>query len=335
MAELLESTDLVLAATIFVVVALGTVSFALLWEAVRRWLRDRAATQALQKIGGFGEGRGPGRKALEETSVVKEDAAGPAWLEPVLPYLPQREDLRRLLDQAGLRWSVASMVLASLGMAVGLGLAASVLAGGWLVPIVTAGIGSYLPVAFVKFKRSRRFQAFEEHFPEAVDLLARAARAGHSLATGLEVVGEEAEEPVAAEFRHIYEEQRFGLPLSDSLLGLADRMDLLDVRIFVTAVLIQRESGGNLAENLDGLSAVIRGRFRFKRDVKTKSAHGRMTATVVGVAPFVIGVGMYALNPDYIQPLLTESMGQLMLLIGGVLMVLGFVTIRRMADLKV
>jgi len=285
MADLLQSTDLVLAATIFVVVALATVALALVWEAVRGWLRDRAATQALQKIGGSDEGRRGGRRVLEETSVVKEEEAGPAWLEPVLPYLPQREDMKRLLDQAGLRWSVGSILLASLGMALGLGLAASALAGGWLVPMIAAAIGSYLPVAFVKFKRTRRFNAFEEHFPEAVDLLARAARAGHSLATGLQVVGEEAEEPVAAEFRHIYEEQRFGLPLSDSLLGLADRMDLLDVRIFVTAVLIQRESGGNLAENLDGLSSVIRGRFRFKRDVKTKSAHGRMTATVVGWPP--------------------------------------------------
>lgn len=330
-----DSLDLMLAGTIFAVVALATISFVLLWEGVRRGLRDRAATQALQKIGRKERDSGRTPEGLGAGSVVKEETVGPAWLEPLLVYLPHREDLRRLLEQAGIRWSVGSMLLLSLGMAVGLGLAAAAAAGGPFLPILGAAVGAYLPLAYVKFKRTRRFQAFEEHFPEAIDLLARAARAGHSLATGLQVVGEEAEEPVASEFRHIYEEQRFGLPLPDSLLALADRMDLVDVRIFVTAVLIQRESGGNLAENLDGLSQVIRGRFRFKRDVKTKSAHGRMTATVVGLAPVVAGVGMYALNPDYMAPLFVEPLGRLMLVVGATMMLVGFVVIRRMADLKV
>lgn len=330
-----DSLDLMLAGAIFAVVALATVSLVLLWESIRRWLRDRAATQALRKIGRKERDSGISSDDLGASSVVKEEPVGPAWLEPLLLYLPHREDLRRLLDQAGIRWSVGSMVLLSIGMAVGLGLAATAAVGGPLIPILAAALGASLPVAYVRFKRTRRFQAFEEHFPEAIDLLARAARAGHSLATGLQVVGEEAEEPVASEFRHIYEEQRFGLPLTDSLLALADRMDLVDVRIFVTAVLIQRESGGNLAENLDGLSAVIRGRFRFKRDVRTKSAHGRMTATIVALAPVIAGVGMYALNPDYMTPLFVEPLGRLMLVTGAMMMLVGFVVIRRMADLKV
>ncbi len=178
-------------------------------------------------------------------------------------------------------------------------------------------------------------KAFEEHFGESLDLLARAARAGHSLPNGLQLVGEEAEEPVAGEFRQVYEEQRFGLPMQDALLGLADRVDLIDVRIFVTAVLIQRESGGNLAENLDSLSQVIRNRFRFKRDVKTKTAHGRMTGTVVGLAPFVAGIGMYSGNPEYMQPLFEEPLGRVMLVIGAVMMLMGFMVIRRITDIKV
>jgi tight adherence protein B len=242
--------------------------------------------------------------------------------------------VRRILDQAGLRWSVGSMVLVSLGLALGLGLAAATVVRGLLIPVLMAALGSYLPTAYVKFRRTRRRRAFEEHLPDAIDLLARAARAGHSLSAGLQLVGEEAEEPVASEFRQIYEEQRFGLPLTESLLGLADRMNLVDVRIFVTSVLIQRESGGNLAENLDGLSSVIRRRFRFKRDVRTKSAHGRITATAVGAAPVIAGVGMYALNPDYMSPLFEESLGRALLITGGMMMLVGFVVIRRMADLE-
>ena len=201
--------------------------------------------------------------------------------------------------------------------------------------MLLAGIGACLPVGYLKVRAHRRLRAFEENFGEAIDLLARAARAGHSLPTGLEVVRHEAEEPVAQEFLQVYEEQRFGLPMDDALLGLADRVDLIDVRIFVTAVLIQRESGGNLAENLDSLSQVIRGRFRFKRDVRTKTAHGRMTGLVVGLAPFVAGIGMYSTNPEYMAPLLEEPLGHMMLVFGAVMMMIGFFVIRRITDINV
>ncbi len=335
MMEALGTLDLVLAATVFATAALITLSLALLWEAVRRWLRERSATQALRRIGDREHDRSEDAPDRGERLVVEDRPLGPAWLEPLLLRLPQRADLQRLLDQAGLRWSVGSLILACLGAGIGIGFAAAVLARSPLAAVLLAAAGAYVPLAWVKLKRRRRFQAFEEHFPDAIDLLARAARAGHSLAAGIQVVGEEAEEPAATEFRQIYQEQRFGLPFSESLLSLADRMDLVDVRIFVTAVLIQRESGGNLAENLDGLSGVIRSRFRFKRDVKTKSAHGRMTSVVVGLAPFVAGIGMYALNPDYMTPLFVEPLGRAALAVGAVMMLAGFFVVRRMADLQV
>jgi tight adherence protein B len=223
----------------------------------------------------------------------------------------------------------------SVGVAVGLGLFSSIFVRVSIIPIFVALIGAYIPIGYLQLRAARRMRAFEENFGEAIDLLARAARAGHSLPTGLEVVADEAEEPVAGEFRQVYEEQRFGLPMNDALLGLADRVDLIDVRIFVTAVMIQRESGGNLAENLDSLSHVIRGRFRFKRDVKTKTAHGRMTGMVVGSAPFVAGIAMYTLNPEYMAPLFEEPMGQMMLMGGGAMMLMGFYLIRRITDVKV
>ncbi len=321
----------ILPLSLFAVAVLGTLSLVLIWEAARRWLRAREARRVLRKMPTSEMGRPDGGPS---TLLAREKGWGPAWLEDLLLLVPRRADLQRLLDQAGVRWGVASLLLSSVGMAVAVALPTGVFSRGLLLPFVAAGVGAYLPWAFLKVQRARRFQAFEEHFPEAIDLLARSARAGHSLAAGLQVVGEEAEEPVASEFRQVYEEQRFGLPLKESLLGLAERVDLVDTRIFVTAVIIQRESGGNLAENLDSLSQVIRGRFRFRRDVKTKTAHGRMTGLVVGLAPVAAGVGMYTLNPDYMRPLLVEPLGRLMLAVGGTMMLVGFLIIRRMVDVK-
>ena len=333
MEDLIGSVDVVVLLTTFLVVALATLALALLWEGLRRYVRARRADRALQKVSTGDRPGGAGTGG--EGDLVTADTVGPAWLEPVLLRIPHRDDLRRLLDQAGLRWSVASIVLASVGSAVALGLVMSGVAGGLILPLIAAALGAYLPVAYVKYKRKKRFEAFEENFPDAIDLLARAARAGHSLAMGLHAVAEEAEEPVATEFRHVYEEQRFGIPMEEALLGLADRMDLVDVRIFVTAVLIQRESGGNLAENLDGLAAVIRARFRFHRDVKTKTAHGKMTGMVVAGVPVIAGVGMYMINPEYMEPLLVNQGGRLLLGAGAVMMVVGFLVIRRIADIKV
>ena len=337
MSDFFSSVALIPALTMLVVVALATVSLAMLWEGMRRYFRSRAAGKALREVARKDEeARGLGQAQIR-SSILNEDpdASVPAWLEPIMIRLPHRDDLRRLLDQSASSWSVPTTLMLSIGAALGLGLFSSILASGMLIPIVAAAIGAYLPIAFLKVRAMRRLKAFEANFGEAIDLLARAARAGHSLPTGLEVVGEEAEEPVAGEFRHVYEEQRFGLPMQDALLGLADRIDLIDVRIFVTAVLIQRESGGNLAENLDSLSQVIRGRFRFKRDVKTKTAHGRMTGMVVALAPFVATLGMYSTNPEYMAPLFEEPLGRIMLVVGAVMMMIGFLVIRRITDIKV
>lgn len=324
-----------LALAAFVVIALGTLALALLVEGVRRWLRYRSAASAIRKLARGSEARAAAGGGKGGSLLADGDFSGPPWLAAIVLRLPHREDLQRLIDQAGARnLGVGSFLVLSIGLAVGLGLVALIVTGSGAPAILLAAVGAYLPVVYLKARRKRRFAAFEEGFPEAIDLLARAARAGHSLSSGFEVVGDEGEEPVAAEFKQIFEEQRFGLPVQDALLGLADRVDLVDVRIFVTSVLIQRESGGNLAENLDGLSSVIRSRFRFRRDVKTKTAHGKITGLVVAMAPVVAGGGMFLVNPEYMSPLVTEPFGRIMLLTGLTMMAVGFLIIRRMVDIK-
>ena len=137
-------------------------------------------------------------------------------------------------------------------------------------------LGFFLPYAYAAHMRAKRFQRFEERFPEAIDTLARAVRAGHAFTTALELIANEVSEPVAGEFRQLYEEQKFGLPVRDALINLTQRIPLVDVKFFVTAVMLQRETGGNLAEILDGLSYVIRERFKILRQVRVHTAQGRL-----------------------------------------------------------
>ena len=176
---------------------------------------------------------------------------------------------------------------------------------------------------------------FEEHFPETLDLIGRAVRAGHAFTTGLEMVSKEAAEPVAGEFRATFEEQNFGLPLRDALLNLADRVPLIDVRLFVTALLVQKETGGNLAELLDELSRVMRERFQIYRDVRVKTAQGKLTAMILIALPMGMLLMMRALNPSYVTVLFTDPIGHLILGGGALLQLIGAALIWKIVHIEV
>jgi tight adherence protein B len=204
-----------------------------------------------------------------------------------------------------------------------------------ILAILAAAGGLLGPLAFVAFKRSRRLRAFEKNFPEAIDLLSRAVRAGHSFTTGLEMIATELPEPVAGEFRTAFEEQNFGLPLRDALLNLSERVPLIDVRFFVTALLIQKETGGNLAEILDNLSHVVRDRFRILGEVRIKTAQGRLTAGILMALPPFMVVMMRFLNPDYVNQLFTDPWGPYMLGGGAILQVIGSIMLWKIVNIEV
>jgi tight adherence protein B len=186
----------------------------------------------------------------------------------------------------------------------------------------------------MKHRRKRRISQFEEQFPEAIELMGRAIRAGHPLSAGIRMVAEESKDPIAAEYRQIFEEQRFGLPFEEALLGMADRNELNDVRIFVTALLVQREVGGNLAEILDKIATTIRARFTIRRQLRVYTAQGRMSGYVLGAMPIVVGLGLYALNPDYISLLFTETIGQFLLIGAAVMQIIGYLWIRKIVNIE-
>jgi tight adherence protein B len=178
-------------------------------------------------------------------------------------------------------------------------------------------------------------RAFEEQFPEALDLIARALKAGHAFATGLKMAADELPEPVGPEFRKTFDEQNFGLPLKESLENLTMRVPLIDVRFFATAVLIQRETGGNLSEILENLAHVVRERFKILRQVRVYTAHGRLTGYVLLALPAVLAIALMFINPEHMNLLFRERMGQTMLMAALAMQTVGYLWIRQVIKIEV
>jgi tight adherence protein B len=241
---------------------------------------------------------------------------------------------QRLIDRSGMEFTVASLVLMCLcAGAVGY-LAIVYFSHFRLAGAIIGAVCAYLPIWFVNFMAKRRVTKFEEQFPEAIDLLSRALRAGHAFTTGLSMVAEEMPEPVGTEFRLAYDRQNFGMPMPEALKSLGERVPLLDARFFVTAVLTQREAGGNLAEVLDNLASVIRERFKVKRQVRVLTAHARITGWVLSLLPPSLGVALTLLAPQHMSLLWTDPTGIRMVVVALVLQVVGTLIIRKMVDVE-
>jgi len=318
------------AVVVFLAVGMAVVSLAFLGESLRELRRRRDFRRQLEAVTGK---EGPGGDALT-TSVIR-DGGSESSFDSVLTSLPQIRDLKTLLEQADLNWSPGTFIAISFGLAAALGASAFILAQTAMPAALAAIAGLSFPFMYAKRLKKRRIRRFEDQFPEAIDLLGRSIRAGHAFPTGLKVVGEESPDPMAAEFRQIFDEQKFGLPLEDSLMGLADRIDMVDVRIFVTAILIQREVGGNLAEILDKISYTIRERFTLQRQIRVYTAQGRMTGYILAGLPILLGLAIAALNPQYMAILFEDPMGKVLIAAAAVLQFLGFLLIRRIIDIEI
>src|SRR5215470_11864254 len=231
--------------------------------------------------------------------------------------------LQDYILQAGMRTKAAKILLLTAVIGIGAYLTSNFFYRKAIISIPLAIGAATLPILVVAVKRKKRLRRFEERFPEALDLLGRAVRAGHAFTTGLEMISKECSEPLAGEFRTAFEEQNFGLPLRDALLNLSDRVPIIDVKFFVTALMIQKETGGNLAEILDGLARVIRERFRIYRDVQVRTAQGRLTAGILIALPIAMLGILSLLNPKYVAVLFNDPQGPVMLGTAFVLQVIG------------
>ena len=316
---------------VFCAVVFGTLSLALMGEVLRDWMRRREVAKRLQ----------PALLNPDEVrdrrsdDLIREFGGSEGFLAALARGFPGMERTTALLREARSDWAPETFLFISVGIAFGLGAATLLVTGLLIAGAGAAALGALMPYLVLRHKRNSRIMRFEEEFPESIDLLTRAIRAGHPLSSGMQMVADEGPPTVAEEFRQTFEEQRFGLPFDDALLGMVDRTSLVDVRIFVIAVLIQREVGGNLAEILDNLANTIRGRFYIRRQLRVYTAQGRLSGYTLAALPIVVGILSFLMQPDHMGLLFSSTVGWFMVGVALLLQLMGGLWIRKIIDIEI
>ncbi len=244
-------------------------------------------------------------------------------------------NLGAIVEQAGVTQRPSSIVLIAIALAVGVGVVLALTN----LPMGAAPLGAILagslPFIWLFLKRHKRMRKFESQLPEAMELLARSLRAGHSLGDGIRLISEEMPEPISGEFSRCYEQQNLGRSLEDTLDELAVRIPNLDVRFFATSVILQRQTGGDMAEILDKIGRLIRERFQVRAQVKALTGEGRMSGIVLLAMPLLLAVYMYLRDPEYLKPLFEHPLGQRMMMVAVVLQIVGALIIKKIVNIKV
>ena len=306
---------------------LATLSMAAGVGVVRDWRRQRSVQQVLSDLEGLRSERGAGFSLLRP-----EDTQSP--IQRLVVRFPRLGDLEDLLVRSGLGWTLERFLFYTGAFSILLGLPLWLATRMSLVSLAGLMLGAWLPKLYVGLKATRRLRRLEAQLPGAIDHLTRAVRAGHPLSAGLKMLAEESEEPLSTEFRAVFEEQRFGLPFEEALLGLGDRVNLPDVRILITAILVQREVGGNLAEILEKVAGTMRARFTIRRQVRVYTVQGRMSGYILAALPLVVGLFIFLINSEYMNVLFTHPLGKAFLGLAIVLQLIGFLWIRKIVNVE-
>ena len=316
--------------------AASWLAFLLSWWMVSRFVRlseTRRIRSRLLAEAGRGEGN---KKKNAPGLLVQEDHHTGRLILRLIARFALKERLQAFLEQAGLRWHVARLLHASLALYL------VTFAGIWhglprlrLLALVLAAGPAMLPLGYVWRRRQIRLRRFEEQFPEALEFVSRSMRAGHAFSVALEMLNKEFPDPLGGEFRRAFDEHNLGLPLDVALQKLAARIPLMDVQFFVSAVLLQKRTGGNLAEVLDKLAYVIRERFKLRGRIRAISAHGRMTGLALSLIPAGVAAVMFIGNRDYVTFFFTDPTGQWML--GGalILQMIGYAAMRKIVAIEI
>lgn len=270
------------------------------------------------------------------TDVRKPELLSPfPWLSRLLARLDLSTRFRLLLQQADMEWTVGSLLMVSFFSWIGTGCLLYLRIWSLWPAVGLSALVAPLPFLYVLRRRRRRFGKFEEQLPEAIDMLVSALRAGHSLMTAIGFIGQEPREPLSGEFRICFDEQNYGIDMRTALTNLGTRMAVDDLQIFIAAVLIQKESGGNLAEVLEKVATTARERFRLRRQVQVHTAQGRMTGWILSILPVALGFAMYLVHPEGISLLWTHPIGLKLLYTAIVMNVLGALAIRKIVRIRV
>ena len=273
---------------------------------------------------------------VAETGILRsENYSDYPAIDAMLQKIKAVASLQVLIQQAGLKWTVGPLLLGSISSAIAVAVLASMLLRNLPAGTLLGIAAGCTPYIYLLVKRRSRLSRFSTILPDAIDLLARALRAGHAVTAAIEMVSKEIQDPVGTEFRRVFEEQNFGLPLREALINFAKRVPIPDLQFMVTAMLVQKETGGNLAEILDKAGAVIRERTRLRGQLRIYTAQGRLTGWILGLLPFIIMALMNLVNPGYAHTLIDDPMGRKAILIGLSMMVVGVWTIHKIVDIKV
>src|SRR5712691_10489355 len=315
---------------ILLFILLLVLTFAIAFYFLRPTKTESAVQQHLQEIKGSREDASDGPTILREEGYSSNPA-----ISEIVQQIPGAIGTLNLIRQSGQTWAVSKLMGSSLAITVVVSWIVSLFVPGMVLPVaggIVAGMGPYI---YLYVMREQRFRRCDKLLPEAIDLMARGLRAGHALTAVLEMVGNESPEPIGTEFKRLHEETALGLPLRDATMNLVSRLPRDDVRFLATAILLQKETGGNLAVILDKTSALARERARLRGQLNIYTAQGRITGLILCVAPFVMFAAISAVNWNYEKILFTESMGLHIIYFGAALMVLGILVIRKVIDIKI
>jgi tight adherence protein B len=292
-------------------------------------VKDRLLGKSKPKKSEGGSGDAP--------ALIKSDEPTTSVAQKLLNSLQLAERVEAMIEKAGLRWTSAKLMQLALGFAL-----AGFCVTWYMLPppfdrfAWAAGVlGFCAPFAYVVRKGSARMKAFEQQFPDSLEFVSRSMRAGHAFSVSLEMIHREFSEPLAGEFRRTFDEQNLGLPLEIALQNLAKRVPLLEVHFFVSAVLLQKRTGGNLSELLDKLAAIIRERFKLRGRIKAISAHGRITATTLSVIPMAVAFLMFYTNRDYVEFFVKDPVGNQMAGVAIFFQLVGYLIMKKIVTIEI
>lgn len=306
------------------------------WWLLTARLERRAATLALRRLGAKA-GAPQGLKRSGRPLLIQHAEARGKIAKTVLERLQVRQATERLLERAAVKWGAVGLLHRSVGLFLA-GFAVATLWTGNRMPLPAIGAGlaaGYVPIAYVRRKAQGRARAFEEQFPDCLEFISRSMRAGHAFSVSLEMVHKEFSDPLAAEFRRAFEEQNLGQPLDIVLRKLSQRVDSMDVQFFVSAVLLQKRTGGNLAELLDKLAQLIRERFKLRARIRAVSAQGLMSGRILSAIPAGVAALMFVVNPEYARFFFDDPAGHQLLAIGVGLQLVGYLIIKKIVTIEV
>jgi tight adherence protein B len=296
------------------------------------WIGVRSRQQIKERLDKYTEIE---RKLFDEVPdiVRSEDLSKIPFLNVILKRFSLSQSLKLVIEQAGMEMEVGRLLLMMLVFAM-LGFIITLKFDNILFMMISIFFTGYIPLALVLNKRRKRRKLFEQQFPDALDMLRNAIRAGFGLVKGIKLVADESPDPVGIEFRKTFEEINLGISMREALLNFSGRIDSLDLKLFITALLIQRESGGNLNEILFKIGSTIRERFKLIGQIRVFTAQGRLSGLILGLLPVIFGLLVSTINPDYIAPLFTEPAGRKILLVAFLMQFTGFIVIRRILKIK-